>query len=123
MIKTDNYLVSKTLKDRFSGLYAKKNLLCIDETRLALERSFKAGTKVNRELPTDTEIESVPLIELSSLAVDIHVKTWEASQNTDLNKQKYLEIKKSLQSIQGKLVNNTLKLMGIDRPMTNIVKN
>ena len=30
-------------------------------------------------------MESIPLEELLSLAEDIHVKTWEASQNTDLD--------------------------------------
>ena len=50
----------------------------------ALERSFKAATKLKGELPTDLEMESIPLEELSSLVEDIHVKTSEASQNTDL---------------------------------------
>ena len=41
-------------------------------------------------MPTDIEMESVSLMELLSLAEDIHVKTREASQNTDLDIQKYL---------------------------------
>ena len=57
----------------------------IDKTPPALERYFKAATKLNHELPTDLEMESIPLEELSSLAKDIHVKTREASQNTDLD--------------------------------------
>ena len=48
-----------------------KNFLSIVETPLALERSFKAATKLRRELPTDIEMESIPLTELSSLAEDM----------------------------------------------------
>ena len=62
-----------------------ESVLSLDETPSALERSFKAATKLRRELPTDMEMESLPLKELSSLAEDIHVKTREASQNTDLD--------------------------------------
>ena len=52
-----------------------KKFLGVDKTPLALERSFKAATKLNRELPTDLEMEGMPLEELSSLAENIHVKT------------------------------------------------
>ena len=62
-----------------------ESVLSSDETPSALERSFKTATKLRRELPTDMEMESLPLKELSSLAEDIHVKTREASQNTDLD--------------------------------------
>ena len=91
-----------------------KNFLTIDETPTALERSFKAATKVRRELPTDIETESIPLMELSPLGEDIHVKTREASQNTDLDMQEFLGIDKALQTIQGELVNNTSKLSEIN---------
>ena len=76
-----------------------KNFIAIDETPLALERSFKAVTKLSRELPTDIEMESIPLMELLFLAEDIHVKTREGSQNTDFDMRKFLEIDKVLQTI------------------------
>ena len=44
-----------------------KNGLGVDKTPSALERSFKAAAKVSRELPTDIEMESIPLEELLSL--------------------------------------------------------
>ena len=81
----------------------------------ALERSFKAATKLKGELPTDLEMESIPLEELSSLVEDIHVKTSEASQNTDLDMQEFLGIDKALQSIQVELLNNTSKLTEINK--------
>ena len=51
---------------------------------------------------------------LSSLVEDIHVKTREASQNTDLDMRQFLGIDKALQGIQGGLLNNTLKLTEIN---------
>ena len=59
-------------------------------------------------------MESIPLGELSSLVDDIHVKTREASQNTDLVMQEFLRIDKALQSILGELLNNTSKLTEIN---------
>ena len=59
-------------------------------------------------------MESIPLKELSSLAKEIHVKTREASQNTDLDMREFLGIDKALRSIQGDLLNNTSKLTEIN---------
>ena len=68
-------------------------------------------------------MESIPLKELSSLAEDIHVKTWEASQNTSLDIREFLGIDKALQSIQGELLNNTSKLTEIDKRIKRDTKN
>ena len=62
----------------------------------------------------DLQMESIPFGELSSLTEEIHVKTREASQNTDLDMQEFLGIEKALQSIQGELLNNTAKLKEIN---------
>ena len=56
-----------------------KSALSLDERSSALERSFKATTKLNRELSTDLEMENIPREELSSLIEDIYVTTREAS--------------------------------------------
>ena len=50
-----------------------------------------------------------------SLVKDIHVKTREASQNTDLDLREFLGIDKAIQNIQGELLNNTSKLTEIDK--------
>ena len=84
-----------------------KNFLGIDTTPPLLERSISAASKLKSKLPTDLQMESMPLEELSSLVEDIHVQTREASQNTDLHMREYLGIDKALQSIQGELLNNT----------------
>ena len=48
-----------------------KSVLGLDETPHALERFFEAATKLKRELPTDIEMESIPLEEISSLLEDM----------------------------------------------------
>ena len=83
--QTGKFLAPKTLRDRFGGVNTMKIFLGVDKTPPAIERSFKAATKLKSELPTYIEMESIPLIELSSLVEDIHVKAQEASQNTDLD--------------------------------------
>ena len=60
-------------------------------------------------------MDSIPLEGLSSLVEDIHVKTREASQNTDFDMREFLGIDKALQSIQGELLNNTSKLTEINK--------
>ena len=92
-----------------------KSVLRLDETPSALERFFKAATKISQELPMDLEMESIPLENLSSLAKDIHIKTREASQSTNLDMREFLGIDKNLQSIQGELLNNTSKLTEITK--------
>ena len=73
--------------------------MCIDRTPPALKRSISAASKLKSELQTDLEMESIPLKELSPLVEDIHVKTREASQNTDLDMREFLGIDKALQSL------------------------
>ena len=60
-------------------------------------------------------MESIPLKDLSSLAEDIHIKTLEAGQNTDLDMRQILGIDKVLQSIHCELLNSTSKLTEIDK--------
>ena len=109
------FFAPKILRDRFGGVNTMKIFLGIDKTPPALERSLKAAARLNRDLPTDLEMESIPLEDLSSLVEDIHIKTREASQNTDLDMKEFLGIDKALQSIQGELANNTSKLTEIDK--------
>ena len=76
---------------------------------------INAATKLKDELPTDLEMESIPLKELSPLAEDILVMTREASQNTNFDMWEFLAIDRALQNIQGELLNNTSKLTEIDK--------
>ena len=102
------------MRDRSGGVNRMKIFLGIDKTLPAIERSFKVAIKLKRELPTDIEMENIPLEELSFLFEDIHARSREASQNTDLDMCEFLGIDKALQSIQGELLNNTSKLTEIN---------
>ena len=113
--QTGEFLAPKTLREKFGGLNIKKNFLGIDKAYPPLEKSFKAATKLKDELPTDLEMESISPEELSSLAQEIHVKTREASQNTDLDMREFLGIDNALKSIQSELLNNTSKLTEINK--------
>ena len=113
--RTGEFLASKTSREKFGGLNIMKSVLSLDKTSSALERLIDAATKIKGKLPTDLEMESITLKELSSLAEEIHVKKREAWQNTDLDMREFLEIDKALQSIQSELLNNTSKLTEIDK--------
>ena len=121
--QTGEFFAPKTLRDRFGGLNAMKNFLGIDTTPPSLEKLINAASKLSRELPTDLEMESIPVEELSSLVEHIHAKTRQASQNTDLDMREFLGINKALQSIQGELLNNTSKLTEIDKRIKRDTKN
>ena len=92
-----------------------KSVLSFHETPPSLERPIKAATKLKSDLLTGLQMENIPLEDLSSLAEEIHVKTREASQNTDLDMREFLAIDKALQSTQGELLNNTSKLTEINK--------
>ena len=114
--QTGEFLAAKTLRDGLGGLNAVKDFLGLDETPLLLERSLNAATKLKAGLPTDLEMEDIPLKDLSSLVEGIHIKTREASQQTDLfDMREFLAIDKALQSMQDELVNNISKLTEIDK--------
>ena len=111
--RTGECLAAKTL--RFGSVNAMKIFLGIDKTPPVLERFVKATNKLKAGLPTDLQMKSIPLKDLSSLIEDIHIKTREASQNTDLDMREFLGIDKALQTIQGELLNNTSKLTEINK--------
>ena len=113
--RTGEFLSAKTLREKFGGINIMKSVLSLDEKLSALERYFKAAAKHRRELPMDIEIESIQLMELSSLVEDIHVKTRETSQNTGFDMREFLGIDIALQRIQGELLNNTSKLTEINK--------
>ena len=58
---TGEFLAAKTLREKFGGLNVMKSVLSSDETPSTLERSFKGATKLGHELPTNIEMESIPL--------------------------------------------------------------
>ena len=73
--RTGEFLTAKILTEKFGGLNIMKSVLNLDEAPSTLERSFKPATNLKSELPTDLEMEIIPLKELSSLVEDIHANT------------------------------------------------
>ena len=65
--QTSKCYAPETLKDKFEGVNVIKNFLDIDQIPPALERFFKATIKLSCELPKEIEMESIPIMELSSL--------------------------------------------------------
>ena len=113
--RTGEFLAAKTLREKFGGLNIIKSVLSLDKTPPSLERLISAASKLKAELPTDLQMESIPLKELSSLVEDIYTKMREASQQTELDMREFLGISKALQSIKGELLNNMSKLTEIDK--------
>ena len=99
-----------------------KIFLGIDATPRSLERLISAASNFKSELPTDLQMESIQLERLSSLVENIHAKTREASQNTDLDMREFLTINKALQSIQSETLKNTSKLTEINKRITRDTK-
>ena len=99
------------LREKFGGLNVMKSVLSLDETLFALERSFKIATQLRRELPTDIEMESIPLEEFSSLVEDISFKHGRHHKILTLTLQSI----QGLQSIQDELLNNTSILTEINK--------
>ena len=108
--RAGDFLASKTLREKFGELNTMKSVLSLNQAPPSLEILISAASKLKSELPTDFQMESIPLKELSSLVADIRVLTRKASQNTDFDIQEFLSIDKGLQSIQGELLNNTSKI-------------
>ena len=113
--RTGEFLAAKTLREKFGGLNIIKSVLSLEKTPPSLERLISAASKLKAELPTDLQMESIPLKELSSLVEDIYTKMREASQQTELDMREFLGISKALQSIKGELLNNMSKLTEIDK--------
>ena len=113
--QTGEFMAVSTLKTKFGGLTPMKNFLNLEKTPPSIDRLIKAANLLRSEIPTQTDIETIPLFDLSSVVEDIRIKTREASQNTDLDMREFLGISKALQSINGELRNNTAKLSELDK--------
>ena len=100
---------------KFGSLTLLKNFLNLEQTPPSTDRSIKAANLLKSEIPTQTDIETISLFDLSSVVEKTHIKTREASQNTDLDMRKFLGIDKALQSINGELRNNTAKPSKLDK--------
>ena len=99
------------------GLAAMKGMLGLDETPPLLEKSIQeaarsreAARDLNKTIPTDLELDSIPLEDLNGRIHDVDSALQEASKDTGLPVRELLALDKTLQRIQGELANNVGKL-------------
>ena len=107
--RTGNFLAKITIRNKFGGIERMKRILSIDDVSFA--------KKLQEQLPTDLEMENIPLQDLGNLAEQVHVATKETATNTYLDMREFLEIDKALRRVQGELINNTSKLSELDKKL------
>ena len=107
--RTGNFLAKITIRNKFGGIERMKRILSIDDVSFA--------KKLQEQLPTDLEMENIPLQDLGNLAEQVHVATREAATNTDLDMREFLGIDKALRRVQGEIINNTSKLSELDKKL------
>ena len=90
--RTGEFLAVRTLKTKFGGLTPIFYFLNLEQTPPSIDQSIKAANLLKSEIPTQTDIETKPLFDLSSVVEEICIKTREASQNTDLDMREFLGI-------------------------------
>ena len=99
------------MKKIMGGLAAMKGMLGLNETPPLLEKSIQqAARDLNKTIPTDLEMEDIPLEDLSARTHDVDSALQEASKDTGLPVRELLALDKTLQRIQGELANNVGKL-------------
>ena len=112
--RTGEFLVKATIERLMGGVNVMKNMLGLDETPSRLERSRTAARKLASIIPTDLQMDNIPLQDLSKTITTVEHEVKEASQNTDLDMREMLGLDKALQRVQGELANNLGKLTLID---------
>ena len=83
-----------------------------------LEKSIQGARDLNKTIPTDLELDSIPLEDLSTRLHDVDSALQEASKDTGLPVRELLALDKTLQRIQGELTNNVGKLGEIQKHIT-----
>ena len=73
--RTGEFLAVSTLKTKFGGLTPMKNFLNLEQTPPSIDQSIKAANLLKSETPTQTNIETIPLFDLSPVVEDIRIKT------------------------------------------------
>ena len=100
------------MKRIMGGLAAMKGMLGLDETPplVVQQAARKAARDLNKTIPTDLEMEDIPLEDLSARTHDVDSALQEASKDTGLPVRELLALDKTLQRIQGEFANNVGKL-------------
>ena len=108
--RTGEFLVKESIERLMGGVNVMKNMLGLDETPSRLERSKTAARKLASIIPTDLQMDNIPLQDLAKTIPIVERGVKEASQNTDLDMREMLGLDRALQRVQGELANNLGKL-------------
>ena len=92
-----------------------KRILSIKGHVSNFDRPIFFAKKLQEHVPTDLEMENIPLQDLSNLVQQVNVATREAATNTNLNMQEIPGINKALKHVQEKIINSATNLSKPDK--------
>ena len=115
--RNGKFLSKITIRNKFGGIERMKRILTIEGDIPDFNKSVTFAKKLQEQLPTDLEMEDIPLLDLGNLAEQVHIATREAATNTDLDMREFLGIDKALRRVQGEIINNTSKLSELDKKL------
>ena len=115
--RNGKFLSKITIRNKFGGIERMKRILTIEGDIPDFNKSVTFAKKLQEQLPTDLEMEDIPLLDLGNLAEQVHIATREAATNTDLDMREFLGIDKALRRVQGEIINNTAKLSELDKKL------
>ena len=93
--RTRMFLGKSTLRNKFGSVERMKRILSIESNLPELDRTLTAVKKLQEQLPTDLDVEEIPLQDLSNLVEQVHVTIMEAATNSDLDMRKLVRIDKA----------------------------
>jgi restriction endonuclease len=104
------WLADASLKQRLGGESGMIRVL--GKIPVRFERQKEAAKRLNKSLPTDLEMESIPLEELNRRVSDVDAELRRERHDFPTRERLFLQ---ALQRIQGELANNVAKLGEIDK--------
>ena len=78
------------MRNKFGGIERMKRILSIEGDVADFHWLFTAAKKLQEQLPTNLEMENIPLQDLLTLAEQVHLATRKVGSNTDLDMQEFL---------------------------------
>ena len=110
--RTGKWLADNTLKKILGGHSGMVRHLGLEDIPERFKRQKDAARRLNKSLPTDLEMESIPLDDLGRRVSDVDSELRKSF--AELPMRDLLGLDKALQRIQGELANNIAKLSQVD---------
>jgi len=111
--RTGRWLADSTLLKRLGGEKALVHNLGLDNTPSRIEQAKKAVKALNDALPTQREVDAVPLENLPKLTLDLERELRRNSEDI-FPMRELLGLDRALQSVRGEMKNNLAKLSDVD---------